>query len=56
MLPIAGLPLRVLAAAIAYSRVHTGVHYPSDVMTGALIGSVLAQGTARRLRRRVRDQ
>lgn len=56
VLPIAGLPLRVLAAAIAYSRVHTGVHYPSDVMTGALIGSVLAQGTARRLRRRVRDQ
>jgi membrane-associated phospholipid phosphatase len=27
-----------LAAAVSYSRVHTGVHYPSDVAAGALIG------------------
>lgn len=27
-----------LASAVAYSRVHTGVHYPSDVAAGAAIG------------------
>jgi len=27
-----------LAAAVAYSRVHAGVHYPSDVAAGILIG------------------
>jgi undecaprenyl-diphosphatase len=27
-----------LAGAVAYSRVHTGVHYPSDVVAGAAIG------------------
>jgi undecaprenyl-diphosphatase len=29
-----------LAGAVAYSRVHTGVHYPSDVAAGAAIGVV----------------
>jgi undecaprenyl-diphosphatase len=33
-------PLLVPAAGtVAYSRVHTGVHYPSDVAVGALIGA-----------------
>lgn len=27
-----------LAGAVAYSRVHTGVHYPSDVAAGVVIG------------------
>jgi len=36
-----------LAAVVGYSRVHTGVHYPSDVVAGALLGSAIAQGTAR---------
>ncbi len=27
-----------LAGAVAYSRVHAGVHYPSDVVAGAAIG------------------
>lgn len=43
-LPAAALPLRALAAAVAYSRVHTGVHYPLDVVAGALAGG--ATGTA----------
>lgn len=33
-------PLHLLAAAVAYSRVHTGVHYPGDVVAGSLTGVV----------------
>ncbi len=32
-----------LAGAIAWSRVHVGVHHPSDVVGGALIGFALAR-------------
>jgi membrane-associated phospholipid phosphatase len=46
-LPDAAGPLRVLAAVVAYSRVHTGVHYPGDVVAGALLGAILAQFTVR---------
>jgi membrane-associated phospholipid phosphatase len=42
----AGIPLHALAALVAYSRVHTGVHYPGDVVAGALAGTVVAQLTA----------
>ena len=35
-LPLAWLPLHAVAAAITYSRVHTGVHYPGDVLVGSL--------------------
>jgi membrane-associated phospholipid phosphatase len=45
--PGAAAPLRLLAAAVGYSRVHVGVHYPGDVVVGSLIGSSLAQVTAR---------
>lgn len=38
-LPIHGAVLRFLAAAVAYSRVHTGVHYPGDAIIGSLIGA-----------------
>lgn len=31
-------PSFVWASAVAYSRMHLGVHYPSDVAVGALIG------------------
>jgi membrane-associated phospholipid phosphatase len=41
-LPALAVPIRLLAAAVAYSRVHTGVHYPGDVV----IGSVAGSGTA----------
>jgi undecaprenyl-diphosphatase len=51
VLPPAAIPLQALAALVAYSRVHTGVHYPADVVAGALIGTTLAQGTARVLDR-----
>lgn len=36
-------PLTVLAFLVAYSRVHTGVHYPGDVIFGSLCGVALAE-------------
>jgi membrane-associated phospholipid phosphatase len=50
-MPGVAAPLRALAGLVAYSRVHTGVHYPGDVVTGALVGSSLAQATTRALAR-----
>ena len=35
-----------LAAAVGYSRVHTGVHYPGDVVVGSLIGEGTGQAVA----------
>lgn len=35
-------PLFVLAALIAYSRVYVGVHYPFDVLAGAVLGVAIA--------------
>jgi membrane-associated phospholipid phosphatase len=52
VLPPAAIPLSGLAALVAYSRVHTGVHYPGDVVAGALMGTVLAQLTTHALDRR----
>jgi undecaprenyl-diphosphatase len=36
--PALGVPVRLAAVCVAYSRVHTGVHYPGDVLVGSLIG------------------
>lgn len=36
--PWSAAPLGMLATAVGYSRVHTGVHYPGDVIAGALLG------------------
>ena len=38
-MPALALGLSLLAAAVAYSRVHTGVHYPGDTIIGAVIGA-----------------
>ncbi len=42
--PLAGpaaVPLRITAGAMALSRVYLGVHYPSDILVGALLGTVV---------------
>lgn len=41
-LPLAGPILVPLAVAVAYSRVHVGVHYRSDVWAGAAVGLTCA--------------
>ncbi|MEV6329073.1 phosphatase PAP2 family protein [Streptomyces sp. NPDC051909] len=42
VLPPAAVPLGILASAVGYSRVHTGVHYPGDVAAGAVLGLAAA--------------
>ena len=41
VLPRLRLPLLLLAAAIAWSRVYVGVHWPLDVFAGAALGAAL---------------
>jgi undecaprenyl-diphosphatase len=55
-MPGLSAPLHVLAALVGYSRVHTGVHYPGDVVGGAIIGEVMANATTFVLSRRVSQQ
>jgi undecaprenyl-diphosphatase len=43
--PRASAAVFPLAAAVSYSRVHTGVHWPSDVAAGAAIGVGAAYAT-----------
>jgi undecaprenyl-diphosphatase len=42
LVPRAAPAFFVLAAAIAYSRLYVGVHFPHDVVGGAVIGVVTA--------------
>ena len=42
--------LTLLAILIGFSRVYVGVHYPGDVLAGALLGAAVALGFLRLLR------
>jgi membrane-associated phospholipid phosphatase len=46
VIPAAGIPLRVAAALVAFTRVYTGVHYPSDVVIGATAGALFGRLTS----------
>ncbi|MGV1036954.1 MAG: phosphatase PAP2 family protein [Candidatus Nanopelagicales bacterium] len=39
------------AVAVGYSRIHTGVHFPSDVLLGAVLGVALGAGTSKAIAR-----
>lgn len=51
LVPALRLPLRGAAAVVAFSRVYTGVHYPGDVVVGAIAGAVAGRLTSRAVRR-----
>ena len=42
-----GVPALALAVLIALSRLYVGVHYPTDVLCGALIGMAMAEVAVR---------
>ncbi|MCS7286491.1 MAG: phosphatase PAP2 family protein [Anaerolineae bacterium] len=40
--PVWGIPFLILAVLLGFSRIFCGVHYPSDVLAGALLGAATA--------------
>ena len=45
--PKVAVPVGLLAAGVAYGRVHTGVHYPGDVVAGLALGAASALAVRR---------
>lgn len=39
-IPGAKIPLYLIAGTVSYSRVYNGVHYPSDVFVGSILGYI----------------
>lgn len=46
-----GLPMYVLACAVAYSRVYVGAHWPSDLVPSAALGVVVGWAVAKLMHR-----
>lgn len=44
--PGAAVPVATVAAAVAFSRIYVGAHYPADVVVGAAIGAGFGVATA----------
>ena len=44
--PTLSFPLTILAAGVGYSRVHTGVHFPADVLFGSVLGATCGETTS----------
>lgn len=44
--PWLAIVIQFLAGGVAYSRIHTGVHYPGDTVAGALIGAGAGQAVS----------
>ncbi|MDF2144895.1 phosphatase PAP2 family protein [Knoellia sp. p5-6-4] len=51
VLPALRWPLRAAASVVTFSRVYTGVHYPSDVLVGVATGALLGRAVSRAARR-----
>jgi undecaprenyl-diphosphatase len=51
LVPVYRLPLRAAASMVAFSRVYTGVHYPSDVVVGATVGALVGRLASRTMGR-----
>jgi undecaprenyl-diphosphatase len=54
--PRLAAPLFLLAAAVAFSRVYVGVHYPLDVIGGAVLGALIAIALRRLAAGRLRSR
>ena len=52
-LPVLAVPLRLAATTVAWSRVQSGVHFPGDVVAGALLGASIGSWTHRLAARRL---
>lgn len=46
-LPALAVPLRLAATTVGWSRVQSGVHFPGDVVAGALLGATIGSWTHR---------
>jgi membrane-associated phospholipid phosphatase len=61
VVPALGAPLGCAAAVVGYSRVHSGVHYPGDVVAGVVVGASIGEvaawaGERMAARRRARER